>query len=767
MNPPRVVVIGGGISGLSFATSLIEECRTRGVESDVRLIESGAPAGGHARTLVEDGFVVESGPNGFLDRDGEALSMIESVGLGPNVVEASASARRRFIVRDRKLVKVPDSPLSFLTSSSLSFRGKLRLMGEPFAGPPEGQVEETVYEFAARRIGPEAAETFVDTIVSGISGGDSRTLSVRSQFPLLHEWERKHGSLVKAAFAERKPGPRKRTRLLTLDRGLGALTSTLAERLGNRVSAGVPVRSVEREPSGYRVEFSDGRPPWTASHVMFATPSRVTSRLVSSSASDLSKALSGIPYGGLAVVSLAFDASRITASLDGYGYLVPRRERLATLGVLFESSIFAGRAPAGRVLLRIVLGGASRPDVLDLGEGDLVTLARRELQSVMGIDAEPLKRWVFRWPQAIAQYTVGHAGRLESGACRVRDRLPRRFLHGRDQERAIRRPRTRGLPRESGVKPRHVVLVSYGEPATPDFADQFAYSFRILQNLTRIIARIPAPLLPLIAFARARGRRRLWRARGYASPLEAITRAQAAGLKSTLEASGSGERWTAHVAYEFRSPLLETVLRGLPADEPVWVVPMYAADSAFTHALSREVVARVSDSSRRSAPMRVLPAIGAETLAALSAEHVLRQPIATSPEAASMAVVLAAHGTLLEPSKPIDTGLASTERLRQAIETRLAPRFGKVTHGWLNHTRGGRWTEPPMDQALRQLLDRGFKKILYFPYGFLADNAETELEGRLIVESLSEMEARFVPCLNESTALAAAIADQIRTASIA
>jgi len=414
MTLPRVVVIGGGISGLTFATSLIEECRARTVDVDVRLVESAPRAGGHARTLVEDGFVVESGPNGFLDRDGEALSMIEGLGLGPNVAEASAFARRRFIVRDRRLVKVPDSPLSFLTSNSLSVRGKLRLLGEPFARAKAPRGEETVYEFAARRIGPEAAETFVDTIVSGISGGDSRTLSVRSQFPLLHEWERKHGSLVKAAFAERRPGPRKRTRLLTLDRGLGALTATLAERLGDRVSAGAPVRSVERDPAGYRVEFSDGRAPLTASQVMFATPSRVTSQLVSSSAPDLSKALSGIPYGGLAVVSLAFDASRIAASLDGYGYLVPRREQLATLGVLFESSIFAGRAPEGRVLLRIILGGASRPDVLELDEEQLVSLARRELQSVMGIETEPLKRWVFRWPQAIAQYTVGHAGRLAS-----------------------------------------------------------------------------------------------------------------------------------------------------------------------------------------------------------------------------------------------------------------------------------------------------------------------------------------------------------------
>lgn len=219
-----------------------------------------------------------------------------------------------------------------------------------------------------------------------------------------------------------------------------------------------------------------------------------------------------------------------------------------------------------------------------------------------------------------------------------------------------------------------------------------------------------------------------------------------------------------HVAYEFRNPPLEDVLRSIPPDEPAWVIPMYAADSAFTHALSRDVVLRVNTESPRKAAIRVLPAIDAERLAALSADHILAQSFSRGPEAASTALMLSAHGTLLEPSRPIDTGLANTERLRAAIERRVSGCFGTVAHGWLNHTRGGRWTEPPMDQALRRLLDRGFRKILYFPYGFLADNAETELEGRVIVESLPELEARFVPCLNDSSHLAGAIAEQIRAA---
>lgn len=413
MTPPSVVVIGGGVSGLTFATTAVDELRARGVDADVRLIESAPQAGGHARTLTQGGFLVESGPNGFLDRDPEVLSLISELGLEPQLIEASPEARRRFIVRDRRLVRVPDSPLSFVTSKSLSWRGKMRLLGEPWAGPPPAGTEETVFEFAARRIGAEAAETFVDTIVAGISGGDSHALSLRSQFPLLHEWETKHGSLVKAAFKERRPGPRKRTRLLTLDRGLGALTGALARRLGERVITGVAVRTVERDRDGWRVDLSDGR-SLSANRVVFATSAQVAARLVTPSAPRLATALSAIPCAGLAVVALAFPSWRITHPLDGYGYLVPRSEQLATLGVLWESSIFPGRVPAKSVLLRIVLGGARRPEVPELGEEDLVAIARAELQSVMGVTAEPERRWVFRWPQAISQYTVGHSGRLEA-----------------------------------------------------------------------------------------------------------------------------------------------------------------------------------------------------------------------------------------------------------------------------------------------------------------------------------------------------------------
>ena len=309
---------------------------------------------------------------------------------------------------------------------------------------------------------------------------------------------------------------------------------------------------------------------------------------------------------------------------------------------------------------------------------------------------------------------------------------------------------------------RHVVLVTYGEPPAAAFVDQLVYSWRILVGLTRTVAPIPWPLLPLIAGARAHRRRRTWTSYGYRSPLEAITANQAERLRGALASADDAGSWQVHVGWEFRRPLLGEVLDAIPAGEPVWVAPMYVADSAFTHALSRATAAAHAAATGRRGAVHVLGALDADVLAELSAAHVLAHTATGRGwQGPDVALVLAAHGTVLEPSKPIDTGLVATERLCQAIATRLAGHFGQVINGWLNHTRGGRWTEPPMEEALQEVADAGFARVVYFPYGFLADNAESELEGRLVLERHDAIEALHLPCLNASPALAAVLAEHL------
>jgi protoporphyrinogen/coproporphyrinogen III oxidase len=266
-----------------------------------------------------------------------------------------------------------------------------------------------VHAFAARRIGSEAAEMLVDAAVSGISAGDSRRLSVRAQFPVMSEMEREHGSLLRAMFAKKK-SPTGPSRLLSFDTGIGTLASGLAVALGDRVRSRMAAKSLERYEGAWRISTAGGITA-EADHVVLAAPARAAAPLLVGLDARLASRLGDVDYAGLAVIALAYRVSDIPRPLDGYGYLTTRPEGLATLGVVWESSLFPGRAPEGWALLRVMMGGARRPDVLAMAEAEVVGLARQELQRVLGVTAAPLRSWVFMWPEAIAQYTVGHLER--------------------------------------------------------------------------------------------------------------------------------------------------------------------------------------------------------------------------------------------------------------------------------------------------------------------------------------------------------------------
>ena len=313
----------------------------------------------------------------------------------------------------------------------------------------------------------------------------------------------------------------------------------------------------------------------------------------------------------------------------------------------------------------------------------------------------------------------------------------------------------------ANARARHVVLVTYGEPPEPWFGAQLKYSWRILLGLTRSVAPIPLVALPMIALARARFRTSLWRTESYRSPLEPLTRTQADALETALRRADSGTQWQVHVAYEFRDPLLPSLLDQLAGRGPVDVAAMYLADSAFTHELTRRCV-EAWRARNSGADVRVLPALDSGAIAGVLAGHIEREiearRLATGPDTA---LVLAAHGTLLAPPRPIETGRVATESIASEISRRLAPRFGRITLGWLNHVYGGRWTEPPADVALREIEQAGFRNVIYYPFGFLADNAESQLEGRIALRVAPGVKSTHLPCLNSEPGFIQLLARQV------
>jgi oxygen-dependent protoporphyrinogen oxidase len=404
----RIAIVGAGMTGLALAHRLV----ARAAEVfDVQVFEAASRVGGHAHTTQQDGYLIEAGPNGWLDRYPAPRAMVEELGLASSLVEASAAAKRRYVVRGGRLRRAPDSPPTLLTSDALSVSGRVRVLAEALVPARRDGGEETIDAFARRRLGAEAADALVDPMIAGITAGDSRTLSLDAAFPMMRALEREHGSLIRGFVARRSAGV-PAPRLVAPRAGMSALVDALCTAIGReRIALGARVTSVGRAGGAWLVAF-DGRAAHEADAIVLATPAHASAAMVRELDPALAATLAGVRFAGVAVVAFAYRTSDVPRSLDGYGYLTTRAERCATLGVVWESSLFQGRAPDGHALLRVILGGERRPDVAGMPIDDVVALARRELEAVLGVRAAPVLHGAIAWPNAIAQYVVGHTARV-------------------------------------------------------------------------------------------------------------------------------------------------------------------------------------------------------------------------------------------------------------------------------------------------------------------------------------------------------------------
>jgi protoporphyrinogen/coproporphyrinogen III oxidase len=412
----RVAVVGGGVAGLAAARRLC----ARG-DLDVVVYEASDRPGGVIGTSVADGFMREHAANGFLTgASGGAAELAEELGLP--VEPASPAARRRWVFRGGALRPIPSGPGDVFRAELVSWRGLLHALGEPFRPPRRSGPEETVADFARRRLGDEVLDALVAPFCTGVFAGDPEELSLRAAFPKLAALEAE-GGLVRGmagrafrrAFGQEESAPRVKTRLAAPVGGMAALVAALAREIGPRLQLGRPAIAVEVEAGGRAraVRLADGqRHPCDA--VVLAVPAPLAARLVSDASQPLAKLLDSIPYAAVAAVHLGYRRADLPPGdrFDGFGFLVARGEELRTLGAVFESVIWPSRAPDGHLLIRCILGGVRDPSALDLSDDDLVAQARRDLGRALGLEAQPVHRHVVRWPRAIAQYTLGHLDRV-------------------------------------------------------------------------------------------------------------------------------------------------------------------------------------------------------------------------------------------------------------------------------------------------------------------------------------------------------------------
>ena len=424
----QAIVIGGGIAGLTTCYRLVTESAARGIPLDVKLLEAGDRVGGAIHTSKQDGFIIEHGPDVFISTKPWAKALSEELGIADQFLGTNPKERRSFVLRTGKLYPVPDgfylmAPASFwpfVKTPIFSWCGKLR-MGLDWVIPRRrGDEDESLEGFITRRLGKEAFTRIAQPMIGGIYTADGKDLSLKATMPQFLEMEKKHRSIIKALVTRKKEtqggasgtSGARYSLFLSFKDGMQTLTDTLAERLPEDcLQLGTEVSSLDyrSEEEKWDVHLANGE-RMESDLVCVALPAHRAAGLIKTLTPVLSESLASIPYASSAIVNLAFHRSDIEHPLNGAGFVVPAVEERSIIGCTFSSVKFSERAPADYALLRAYVGGAgSRGKAyFNRSESEIVDSVLRELQELLGLKGNPQFTLVYKHPNAMAQYHLGH-----------------------------------------------------------------------------------------------------------------------------------------------------------------------------------------------------------------------------------------------------------------------------------------------------------------------------------------------------------------------
>jgi len=428
----KIGIIGGGISGVAAAFWIDKMLSEERIDGEITLLEKDNSLGGAIGTVKKEGFTVESGPNGFLNSKPHTLQLFDDADLNDNLLPSNDAARKRFIMRDSKLVKLPEKPGEFLNSDILSFKGKLRVAAELLIPKKKDDKDETVAEFATRRLGKEACEYLISPMVSGVFAGDPYKLSLKSCFPVIADLEETYGGLFKGMLKKKnkKSGPAGPGGVLTSYKGglINALSDLSGKTTNVEYRLGDGVNRVEKLHDKFHVKTA-GANEFDFDHLVVACPSYVASEFFKDMDSELSGSLNEIHYAPAFVVGFGFNEEDVKHDLDGFGYLIPPKENRKILGALFTSSIFPERAPAGKKLVRVIMGGDRNPWIVGKPEEELVLMALEGINDTLGIKGHPEMVQYFKWNMAIPQYYQGH-GKIVKSIEKASERAGNLYIGG-------------------------------------------------------------------------------------------------------------------------------------------------------------------------------------------------------------------------------------------------------------------------------------------------------------------------------------------------
>ncbi|MCB8983740.1 MAG: protoporphyrinogen oxidase [Ardenticatenaceae bacterium] len=446
-----VVIVGGGITGLSAAWYLQQERQAGERPFRYALLEQTDRWGGKIATetitgLAAEPFVVEAGPDSFITQKPWGLELARALGLQDDLLPTNDGRRQTFVLHKGQPTPLPDGVMMivptkitpFALSPLLSPLGKLRMGLDLFIPPKTDGADETLAEFIERRLGAEALDKIAEPLMSGIYNAEAERQSLLATFPRFRDIEEKHGSLIKGmlagkkARASRSPSANGRSAaptsmFMSLQGGMADLPAALQAQLTGECLLETAVTSIETgdwisenlpspvsdlpSPTAYTLTLDNGR-ILTANTVILAVPAHVAAQLLGDVAPDAAAGLVAIRYVSTGTISLAYRRDEIDHPLNGFGVVIPRSENRPINAITWTSTKFDRRAPEGYALLRVFFGGSRNPQMMDVDDGELVETVRRELAEIMSITAVPVFHRIYRWRQANPQYDVGHLERV-------------------------------------------------------------------------------------------------------------------------------------------------------------------------------------------------------------------------------------------------------------------------------------------------------------------------------------------------------------------
>jgi oxygen-dependent protoporphyrinogen oxidase len=396
---PDYIIVGAGITGLACAYRL----KQRG--ASVLVLEEASVAGGKILTECADGYLLESGPNSLRIENRETIELIEFVGLGNRMIEASPNAKKRFILLNGKWVQTPVGPIQAVTTPLFSIAAKMRVLGEVFTSRCTA-TDETVESFFLRHFGRELYEHAADPFVTGIYAGDPTKLSVRHSFKAFWQLDQTYGSMIRGMLLRKKNPDRVKPRIVSFPDGLGELIGALREALADDIQFHKEALTLIRNSTGYMLHSKNES--FTAPNIILALPAYSTAPLISEMARTLSSELAAIDYPPVAVAYLGYRKDQFPNKIEGFGGLIPSKEGRGILGAIYSSSNFPGRAPDGHVLLTVLAGGARNRAVMGWSDAEIIQNAEREVRELYEAKGAPVFQRARLWKRAIPQYNVGY-----------------------------------------------------------------------------------------------------------------------------------------------------------------------------------------------------------------------------------------------------------------------------------------------------------------------------------------------------------------------